>query len=66
MFLKVYFVHCSNYNTRYHKKRFRLPPGEMEEYREHACAPMDPEATREVLPLYWEVEVSIFLFKVGT
>ena len=35
MFVKVYLVNCSNYDSQYYKRRFRLPLGELEEYGEH-------------------------------
>ena len=41
MFIKVYLVNCSNYDSQYYKRRFTLLLGELEEYREHRCAPMD-------------------------
>ena len=45
MFVKVYLVNCSNYDSQYYKRRYRLPLGELEEYREHRCAPIDLGAT---------------------
>ena len=55
MFIEVYFVNFSNYNNQYYKRRYWLPPGELEEYGEHQCAPMEEEATwGEDSPPYWE------------
>ena len=55
MFVKVYIVNFSNYNNWHYKRRFWLPPGELEEYGEHWCAPTEAEAMwGEDSPLYWE------------
>ena len=60
MFVKVYFVHFSNYDNQYYKRRFQLPPGELKEYGEHRCAPMEAEATQgEDSPHIGRVELSM-------
>ena len=45
MSIKVYFVNFSNYDNWYYKRRYQLPPAELEEYGEHQCAPTEEEAT---------------------
>ena len=61
MFVKVYFVHLfSNYNNHYYKRRYWLPPGELEEYGEHQCAPTKEEATQgKTLSCIGKVKVSM-------
>ena len=55
MSIKVYFVNSSDYDNWYYKRRYQLPPGELEEYGEHQCAPAEEEATwGEYFPPYWE------------
>ena len=55
MLIKVYIVNFSNYDNQYYKRRFQLPPGELEEYREHRCAPTEAEAMQgEDYAPYWE------------
>ena len=59
MFVKVYFVNFSSYDNQYYKRRFRLLPGELEEYRELRCAPTEVEAAwGRTLPHIGRVEVS--------
>ena len=60
MFIKVYFVYFSNYDNWYYKRRCWLPPGELEEYGEHQCAPTEAEVVwGRTLPCSWRVEVSM-------
>ena len=55
MFVKVHLVNFNNYGNWYYKRRFRLPPGELEEHGEHRCATTESEAMwGEDSPPYWE------------
>ena len=60
MFLRVYFVNFSNYDNWYYKRRYQLPPGELEEFGKHWCAPTGEKVTwGETLPSIGKVEVSM-------
>ena len=45
----VLFYTCSNYDRRYYKWWFRLPPREAEDYGEDRSSPTNPEATQVVV-----------------